>query len=223
MESFISYDGLPIRSGGGHSLGKLNPKEAYERTKGLLQQFGDNSFPNEITLEQYRAENNEFNSSQLHWETRKKFGWFPRREVWRFPDGKQRLWHWKIPYRKKDAALKHLNKLKELPKHEFGPLNIRMNWNFKLIDLQTKKLLPNQHLIPTIDFRLPNNSARLTLSHKSTLAIWIVFPFSDPSNEEFRMYLEDMKKVAPFKFSDKNWRLWKKSKKGNWNPNKIEI
>ncbi len=223
MDNFISYNGLPVSSGGGHGLGKLKPFEAYQKTKEFLQKFGDNSFPNLITLEQYKAENNEYNSSELHWEARKKFGWLPRKEVWKFPEGKQRLWHWNIAYRRKDAAIKYLEKLEELPKHQFGPLDIRMNWQFKLIDLQTKKLLPGQHRLPTIDFRIPNNSARLTLSHTSTLAIWLAFPFSDPENEEFQSYVAEMKMHAPFEFSQKHWRFWKKSESGNWHPSKIKI
>jgi hypothetical protein len=76
--------------------------------------------------------------------------------------------------------------------------------------------------IPVIDFRLQNSRIYLRLQQRSTISIWFVFPFEE-LNETSRQYLAALSAALPFRPSDKHWRLWKKSKAGNWNPSVIDM
>jgi len=72
--------------------------------------------------------------------------------------------------------------------------------------------LPNQESIPTLDFRVHNLRALLTLTKKSSLSVWFAFPF-DSNDEEFKIYIKGLINHLPFKPSDKQWRTWTKLKR----------
>jgi hypothetical protein len=137
-------------------------------------------------------------------------------------DYKQKFWTWKLKSNEVADGLDFLVKHSDLPDHRFGPLTLSILWHFKLVDPLTKSKLPNQESIPTLDFRIHNSRALLTLKKKSTLSVWFAFPF-DSEDDEFKTYIKELVNHLPFKPSDKQWRTWTKSEKGNWTPKKVEV
>lgn len=95
-------------------------------------------------------------------------------------------------------------------------------WNFSFIDPKTNQILPNQEKIPELDFRIKNSRIYLRISNKSSISVWLALPFEKLGKFEVE-YINELKCHLPFKPSEKHWRIWKKSEKGNWIPNKIEI
>jgi len=220
MDRFISYEGLPINSGGAHRLGKKTIREAYNETNAFLKMYTDSAVPQAVSLTLYATDS--FNFKKLKWQLMKKYGFFPRRETWDFGKTKQRLWTWTLSPGKIEEGINILEEQKDLPEHEYGPLTLSILWHFKLVYPETKKRIPNQELIPVLDERIQNSRALLTLKPKSTLSVWFAFPFDNQDNE-FNNYIEGFNKHLPFKPSDKHWRLWKKGSKGEWRPTKIDI
>lgn len=220
MNKFISYDGLPVNSGGAHGLGKKTVTESYTDTLYFLKMYADTVFPHEIGLTLYKDKS--FNYRKLKWKLMKRFGLFPKSSSWDMGDYKQRFWTWKLKSNEIAEGLDILVKNSDLPEHQFGPLTISILWHFKFVDPMTKERIPNQELIPTLDFRIHNSRALLTLKKKSTLSVWFAFPF-ESDNGEFEIYIKELVKHLPFKPSAKQWRLWTKGDKGNWTPKKVEV
>lgn len=220
MNKFISYEGLPANSGGGHGLGRKTVIESYSDTLEFLKLYTDTVNPYEIVLTLYNDKS--FNYCQLKCNLMKKFGLFPKSNSWDMGDYKQKFWTWKLKSNEIKDGLEILDKNSDLPEHRFGPLTVSILWHFKFINPLTKERIQNQELIPTLDFRIHNSRALLTLKKKSTLSVWFAFPF-DNHDEEFKTYIKKFLEHLPFKPSDKNWSLWTKSDKGKWNPKKIEV
>lgn len=220
MNKFVTYEGLPVNSGGAHRLGKKTIAESYTATLEFLKLYADSVFPHEISLTLYKDKS--FNYRQLKWKLMKRFGLFPKSTTWDMGDYKQKFWTWKLKSNEVTDGLDFILKHSDLPDHQFGPLTLSILWHFRLIDPLTKLKLPNQESIPILDSRIHNSRALLTLKKKSTLSVWFAFPF-DSNDEEFKVYIKELINHLPFKPSDKQWRTWTKSEKGNWTPKKVEV
>ncbi len=220
MNRFVSYEGLPVNSGGGHGLGKKTVTESYLDALEFLKTYSDTFFPHEIELSLYKDKS--FNYRQLKWKLMRQFGLFPKSNSWDMGDYNQKFWTWKLKSSEIADGLGILMNNSDLPEHRFGPLTMSILWHFKFVDPLTKQRIPNQESIPTLDFRIHNSRALLTLKKKSTLSVWFAFPY-DNEEEEFKTYIKELVKHLPFKPSDKQWRLWTKSAKGNWTPKKVEV
>ncbi len=220
MNKFVSYEGLPLNSGGAHGLGKKTVTESYNATIEFLKLYADSSSPYEIRLTLYKDKS--FNYRQLKWKLMKLFGFFPNSSSWDMINYRQKLWTWKIKWNEIKECLDILQEHSDLPDHPNGPLTLSILWNFRLIDPLTKIKLPNQELIPTLDFRIHNSRILLTLKKKSTLSIWLAFPL-DSEDEVFKKYVKDLITHLPIKPSEKHWRIWTQSEKGNWTPRKVVV
>lgn len=220
MNKFVSYEGLPVSAGGAHGLGKKTVSESYADTLEFLKTYADTFFPHEVNLTLYKDKS--FNYRQLKWKLMKQFGLFPKSSSWNMGDYKQKFWTWRIESDKVADGLDILVNNSDLPEHPFGPLTMSILWHFKFVDPLTKRRIPNQESIPTLDSRIHNSRALLTLKKKSTLSVWFAFPFTN-EDEEFKTYIKELVKHLPFKPSDKHWRLWTKSEVGNWTPKKVEV
>ncbi len=217
MNKFISYEGLPINSGGAHSISKNSPKENYEQTLYFLSLFADTTEPKSIELTLYKSQNKDYSNFKLLLKLILKFG-IPNIKN----DGWLKTWNWKLTKKNITKALDTLKLNNELPKNPAGPITISFYWNFHFKNPNTNQILPNQNLIPELDFRNKNSQIYLRLSKKSTISVWFAFPFNEIGKYESE-FIKGIKDNLPFKMSDKHWRIWKKSEKGNWIPRKIEI
>lgn len=220
MDRFVSYEGLPINSGGAHGLGKKSVRDSYNQTNDFLRMFTDNAVPRTVSLTLYKA--NTFDFRKIKWQLMKKYGFFPRRETWDLGDSKQRRWTWNLNPDKIEEGLRILEEQKNLPEHQYGPLTLNILWHFRFIYPETRERIPNQELIPVLDERIQNSRALLTLKPKSTLSVWFAFPF-DNQDKKFKDYIDVFIKHLPFTPSDKHWRLWEKGNNGDWRPTKIDI
>lgn len=217
MNRFISYEGLPINSGGAHSLGKQTALENYTQTIQFLNRFADTNKPINIELILYQSEKKQYDTLKLIAKLSWKFG-IPKFKN----DGLLNSWSWKLSENEIEKGFEIFKLNKEFPENSKEPLVLSFLWYFSFIDPKTKQILPNQEKIPELDFRLKNSRIYLRTSNKSTISVWFAFPFEQLGKYETE-YINDLKSCLPFKLSEKHWRIWKKSEKGNWIPNKTDI
>lgn len=217
MNRFISYDGLPISSGGAHSVSKKSPLENYNKTVEFLEEFGDKTTPKSIELSLFQSDKNEYSTLKLIPKLSLKFG-FPKMRN----DGLLKSWNWSLTKKDIQNGFDALELNKELPTISMGPVTLSFLWNFKFKDPVTNQILLNQEKIPELDIRVQNSRIYLRTSNRSTISVWFALPFEQMDKYESK-YLDNLKASLPFKASNKHWRLWKKAKNGNWAPRKLEI
>ena len=217
MNKFISYEGLPINSGGAHSLGKKTALENYAQTVQFLNRFANTNKPTNIEVILYQSEKKEYNTLKLITKLILKFG-IPKFNN----DGLLSSLSWKLSENEIEKGFETLKLNTELPENSKGPLVLSFLWNFSFIDPKTNQILPNQEKIPELDFRIKNSRIYLRTSNKSSISVWFALPFEELGKYEIE-YINELKSCLPFKPSEKHWRIWKKSEKGNWVPNKTEI
>lgn len=217
MDKFISYEGLSINYGGAHSLGKKTDLENYNQTVKFLNRFTDTNKASQIEIIFYQSEKIEYNTFKLMAKLILKFG-IPKFNN----DGLLKSWRWKLSESKIEKGFETLKLNEELSENSRGSLALGFLWNFSFIDPKTNQILPNQEKIPELDFRIKNSRIYLRISDKSSISVWLALPFEKLGKFEVE-YINELKCHLPFKPSEKHWRIWKKSEKGNWIPNKIEI
>jgi len=220
-DTFITYEGLPINSGGAHSLGKQSVDKIYADTNTFLTTYTTNPKPKEIELIFYSSIKGEYKTFPILFDLMKTFGYFPKWSSYDFPGKKQRLWSWTINENQLETAKAFLKKYENLPDNEYGPIILSSLWHFKFIDNKTKQILPDQNVIPTVDKRQHNSQLYLRLGKKSTMAVWFAFPFS-LIDQDKKQYLDNLSKSLPFKLSEKHWRQWR-NVGGSWKSELIEI
>jgi hypothetical protein len=207
MNTFITYEGLPISSGGAHSISSTPPDIIYNKTLQFLNTFTDSSLPTSLilTIEKPSIAKILKYSNILG---------LPKIDIDSFIGAGQKLMHWTIPIHKIDQVFELL------PFDE--KITVSILCKFKFVDIASKALIKGQDAIPIIDERLSNSQIYVRISKsKSTISTWLAFPFDSLTGDNLS-YIDDMKKTLPFKFSDKHWRLWTLSKKGNWTPKVIQ-
>ncbi|MEO5681253.1 MAG: hypothetical protein ABIQ88_01365 [Chitinophagaceae bacterium] len=212
MKAFITYEGLPLNSGGAHSLGTKSPEKVYSDATKFIETFTTAKRPASLKVIFYASQSGAYKSLPILWELIKKMG-LPSFGSWNLKQNKQRFFTFKL--RGIKTGLSILEKYSGLPNNEYGPIVISVLWHFKFIDPRSRETLPGQHEIPSLDERIYNSEIYLRLSRKSTISVWLAFPFS--SLDEYALkYISDATDCLPFKPSDKHWKIWKQSAKGNW-------
>jgi hypothetical protein len=207
VKSFILYDGLPLKSGGGHHLSRLSSQEILDSVTEFIATYTDGKHPSvSILMSQF------------------KFGQFIRFCL-RFGIPNFNWWgYWAI---KKDlvswsTSSKSLNdKLKLIIAD--NNLLMSVTWRFYFVDPETGTLLPNQKDLPVIDERKPRSDVYLRLSNfKKTASVWFALPFEELDDVSLN-YISALQRALPFKFSSKSWRIYNQSKNGNWFARKLEV
>ena len=219
MDRFISYEGLPISSGGAHSLGKKDHREILQSVNEFLNKFSNTTQPDSVSLTFYNSRHKKYSTLKNLFLIIRQFGFGFKQRSWNLKDYIQKFWTWKIRNSQLDKGLNIISELNNLPDNDYGPIDLGIIWNFKFIDFTSKQILPDQDKIPEIDSRLHNSNIYLRIGNKSTISVWFTLPFGDFENH--KDYIDKMEHELPFKFSDKQWHQWTLSKNGNWIKRKI--
>jgi hypothetical protein len=222
MDAFISYDGLPIESGGTHSLGKKKWGKVYEECVRFLETYTNNEGRDYATLTFFSSEHRTYKTMPSLWKLTKRYG-IPRSRRWQFVDGNRRCYTWDLRSVKDvDDALQLLDAFEKFPPNRHGPLMVAFMWRFYFIDPGTGEVLPGQDKIPHVRRPLQNSQMHLMLAQKSKVSVWFAFPF-EKWDEQSKSYIHVVAESMPFKCSDKHWRFWRYSKNGNWIPKVLNI
>lgn len=202
MNSFISYEGLPINSGGAHSISSNQLLIIYEQVLLFLNTYTNCDSPDST----YLISNNFQINKVMRYSY--SFSGIPKFNINNYIGSRQKIVSWNISRSQINKAIQFINETDEL--------TLAVTWKFRFVDLATRQILSGQNEIPVIDERFHNSQIHLRLAKtKSTISIWFTFPFEKLEGLN-SMYIEGMKEKLPFKFSNKNWRLWTLSKNGKW-------
>jgi len=207
LKSFILYDGLPIKSGGAHRLSKQHNEEILDSIKNFIATYTNSEVQHVgISMPEFRWA--QFLKYCL------RFG-FPSFSWWNYWEVKQHLVSW-------TASSKILDNAVDLLDAEENVV-LTFAWRFYFVDPKTGALLPKQEQIPVVDERKPRSEVYLRLSKlDKTASVWFALPFEE-LNQENLEYISALQNALPFKFSSKNWRVYKHSNNDNWFPRKLEV
>ena len=208
IKAFITYEGLPLKSGGGHHLGSKLADQVYGSTLNFLKSYTDTQFARSVSIEL-----SEFSFKNLLKYSLKlgipSFSWTS------YPKNGLEVSYRILSNKKLDWYLDFISNHDEM--------TLCVLWKFKFINFNSREVLPGQMEIPILDFRMHNSQIYLRLSSiKSTASVWFAFPFDELTEDNLK-YLDGIQKTLPFKFSKHSWRLWKRSNNDNWTPRKILI
>ena len=206
MESFITYNGLALSSGGKGQLQSSSSKKIYQDIYLFLDHFTDCKQPESVQVVMHQFSPGSFLKYCLH------FG-IPRFDWWNFWSFKKDLVYWNAW----PSRLQHTFPMVMADEN----LLLCVKWEFLFSDPLAGKVLPNQSKLPILDERKPKSSIYLRISEKrKTLSSWFVLPFAELDEKNID-YLRSIQAVLPFKFAAKGWRSYSKTPKGNWVPKKL--
>ena len=208
MKAFITYEGLPLNSGGAHQLAAKPLTEVYASMIDFLQLYTDTKGADRV-----RVQLGDFSFKNII-KYSLRFG-LPSFDWNNYLASGMKDIYWNVCLRKIEYYVNQIVRHQEL--------DLSVYWRFNFIDPRTRKVLPGQSELPVLDVRLENSRVYLWLSAtKSTASVWFAFPFDHLTDDNLE-YIEGIQEALPFKFSKHSWRLWNKSKNDNWIPKKISF
>jgi hypothetical protein len=207
--SAVTYIGLPISSGGAHSLGRMSRRVAYERAfeflRACTEPVGDigYSFRTHDVPELGRV-------LRLERELQRRFA-DPR----------------VIPRLRVGDALDFLDDIDPQPTNRFGmaPIWFRVTSRFLILDPATGAPLAGQDpgRFGGVEYegRVPLGSSglRLILHNQAQLGIELCIP--DASDDVIQRVVPWLQEHLPFKLSPKHWRAWSSTKSGSFKARKM--
>jgi hypothetical protein len=196
----ITYIGLPISSGGAHSLGRMSRRVADERTVSFLRtctqpegsiaySFDVHDVPDLPPV------------PRLERELKRRFG----RNL-------------AIQADRVDEALEFLDEIDPQPTNQWGmaPIWFTAASKFQILDPATRHPLPGQDpkRFKGVEYEwgvpLGTSGLRLMLHNHATIAIELCLPY--PDDAVLRAVVPWLQRHLPCKLSPKQWRAWTPTK-----------
>ena len=206
----ITYDGLPIASGGAHWLRTTSPVAAWDGVRAFLTTFTTYSEPERAGVSLVAGA---FSSPPLSPPAGR------RRHVKRVLE--HAIEHWDLQPHEVDGTLEALERRLPLPRIEhLDACSISVAARFDLIDPGTGAVLPGQgrdlFFGQEVDHGrfLGESFLNATLGERSAASVFFSFPF-DPADPAFAAYLRPFSAALPFKMSPHAWRVWRRAKTRN--------
>lgn len=209
--SAVTYVGLPISSGGAHSLGRMSRRTAYVRTADFLHECTVGTAPATLRFTIHRVPKlapDKRHVRALH----EAFG-----------PGDSRV----LPESLVDDALDFLDSIGPQPTNEWGMAPIWFTWSvpLQILDPETREPLagqdPARFAHTEYDWRHPlgTSSVRLILNSRAQIGVELCIPDPDPAL--LHRVVPWLQEHFPCTLSDKQWRLWTRTKTGSFRARKI--
>ena len=221
-KGLISYDGLPIASGGGHRLGRLKTKDAWAATLQFLNECTTTVGPSRVTLAINGVEDTDPQLlEQLRESAVAGLGLYPSPHDRQDYGGRGSTLTWHVSPEKAPKAVAWRDAIGPLPSNWLGgPALLSMDFQFRLKASTGNLELPYQdsgsYLHQAYDgygALLGESGCRLTLSSRSTLSVLLFLPFEEPGPDLWQ-YVSFLQSRLPFRFSPRHWKHWRLTKKG---------
>lgn len=218
-QSIITYDGLPLSSGGGHALRTRNPLAALDQVRNFIASCTDSLQPQNAAIEVITGGSvpAEF-SFPLIEKLAAELGSPARRASY----GAGAIAHsWPIAAAQIDGFVARIAQASPLPvlRYRLQPVTVRSVYKFHLLDPRSRAVLPCQDAAFYGNFSgapgqlLGESQLYARISERSTVSLFLSFPFEEVS--------EDLLKTAgfvrahlPFPMSPKHWKRWRLVKNG---------
>lgn len=214
----ITYIGLPVASGGAHSLGRLSRRDAYQRTTDFLHACTEPVGPNVYSFRVFDVPELE-PIVRLEQELEVRFG--------DYLDGPG---HYRaIPERLVGEALDFLDEIDPQPTNRWGmaPIWFWVAADFRILDPATGRPIPGQD--PSrfsgaeYDWRVPLGSSRLRLILHNQAQIGIELCLPDADKDALGRLIPWLQQHLPFRLSPKHWRAWTPTKSGGFMARRLAV
>jgi hypothetical protein len=216
--SIITYDGLPISSGGAHGLRTRSPKVALEQVRDFLRICTDNSIPSDVFVEVIlsRSFQNQFTVPLVERLTA-QLGTAIRRHA----GAEDIAYRWKLTADQIDEHVELIRHACPLPRHPFKiqPFVVAALFKFRLVSQETNVALPSQDVAYYGNFSprpgqlMGESQLYARISEHSTVSLFLNFPFEEPS-ESFLAAAAYVQANLPFLLSPIHWKQWRLRKRG---------
>ncbi len=216
--SVITYDGLPVSSGGAHTLKTKDPLLALRQINEFIESCTIASAPIESSVEVVSGlgvPDSFF--KPLHEEFTDRYG----TEVFQGL-GNNTGHSWAIPLGDVQSVVQRLASQRPLPLHPFGlqPACVRLGLKFRFRSIDGTSELPGQgadnylRFVPGRGQVLGESEIYARVSEKTTASVFLNFPFEGATTEflHFRAFVQDH---LPFRMSNLHWKRWTLTKKGD--------
>lgn len=204
MENFISYEGLPISSGGAHRISGRSANEIYDSLSKFTSTLTNANKPHRLIIE--------FNSTIKSNASKFKTIWKlilacgpPKLSISEYIGTKQLKWYWLL----RTGSINKAMKLQQ----RYPNITFSVLWCFYFTDPNSKEVLPGQDSIPVIDVRQKNSQIYWRFGKISSISLWFVLPFNELGPAAVN-YIKLLQTYLPVKFSKNHWRIWRKNKNG---------
>jgi hypothetical protein len=215
--SIITYDGLPISSGGGHTLRTRSALLAWEQVRNFTAACSDTKQPQDASFSVLTGANirNDF-SAPLVARFKDELG-VPRQQAL----GADTAFVWSITPQQIDTYTDFIEKTTPLPIHPYKlqPIAVTATFKFSLVDRYSRIALPNQgvdvygNFSPSCGLFLGESYLYARISERSTVSLFLNFPFEEIT-ESFQKTVAFVQEHLPFALSDNHWKQWRRTKKG---------
>lgn len=196
--SAVTYVGLPIPSGGAHSLGRMRLRAAHERTIGFLNTCCE--LANPLAYEFFLVDQAPTDPG-IEREFRDRFGEGP------------------VSNDRVADALDFLEEIEPQPSDQgLAPIWLAAKGKFKILDPDTGKPLPGQDSARFAgkeyqwESPLGTSGMKLSLSNTGALSIDLCLP--DVDDIELARLATWLQSHLPCKLSPKHWKRWTPTKSG---------
>jgi hypothetical protein len=207
----VTYIGLPISSGGAHSLGRMPRRVAHERTLAFLRTC---TVP--VGAPDYLL--------RVHDVPELRPDPVLEREVERRFGGRVGLREDQV-----GDVLDFLDDIDPQPANRWGmvPVWFRIECQFRIIDPDTGRLLPGQdpaHFNDEVyEWHMPLGTSGLGLILNDHAAIRIELCLPDADEELLRRVVPWLQHHLPFKLSPKQWRSWTPTRSGGFKARRMTL
>lgn len=207
----VTYVGLPISSGGAHSLGRMSRRAAYEQTMTFLRTCTE-----PVSNMEYRFRLNEktavgLPSDPMLWlKVKARFG----------PGA--------IGTDRVSDALDFLDEIEPQPEsYGVTPIWFWATTRFRILDPATGMPFPGQDPKSfggtEYEWQIPLGSSdlRLILHNRAALGVDLCIPNAD--RDVLRRVVPWLQEHLPFKLSAKHWRAWNRTRSGSFRARKLAV
>jgi hypothetical protein len=217
----ISYDGLPISSGGAHSLGRLRPRAAWQAFQRFLSTCTTATKPQRVLITiRELSEADPAMAKRLRDSAKAMLGIPARPSQHQDLGEKGASLTWQVAPALADAAVEWLAASGPLQDDWIGgPANVELDYQFRLKSAGGKEL-PFQSSEDYLGQEyngygvlLGESGCRLTLAARPALSLVLFLPFEEPDANLWK-YVSFLQKHMLMKFSKPHWKHWKLAKNG---------
>lgn len=210
----VTYEGLPISSGGAHALGRMSRRTAYARTIGFLDActVADGARDYAMSFPADRVYPTVQPPPGLRERVQRQFG--------RTGD---------ISDANVGDALDFLDEIAPQPTNNIyglAAVRLTMRCRFRVLDPGTGRPVPGQdpERFAGAEYArstpLGTSGMLLSIHNQAALSIDLCIP--DATTELLRPLVPWLEANLPFKFSPKHWRVWTPTRTGSFRARKLE-
>ena len=210
----VTYDGLPVSSGGGHALRSRDPRDCYEKVREFLSRCTQESGPPRYTFSVVSGPSIPPSFSQaIADEMSEAFG---KPQIQGLGD--DRGHNWAVEAEQAQSLIRYICSLGTLPKHPFRlqVVSLSLLSSFILLD-RSGNPLPCQspacfgHFQPSFGQYLGASHSYARFSDRSTLSLFLNFPFDAGPDLDSAVHF--VQEQLPFKMSKLAWKRWSLTRK----------